>query len=121
MNELRSILGSLHSLADLLTSDLAIFGPVQVSDAFRNQYSELYELLNDLDVVQRINIVVRMEEDAPARRVFDEGIYGSRRRGRTYIRWKDQIEEALVCPTAEALGSMCCRRSKPVSRVVMTI
>ena len=52
--------------------------------------SELYELLNDMDVVQRINIqrlgllghVVRMEEDAPARRVFDAGICGSRRRGR---------------------------------------
>ena len=40
--------------------------------------SELYELLNDMDVVQCINIqrvdhVVRMEEDAPARRVFDCG------------------------------------------------
>ena len=56
-----------------------------------------------MDVVQRINIqrlrwiahVVRMEEDAPARRVFDAGIYGSRRRGRPCIRCKDQIEEAL--------------------------
>ena len=41
--------------------------------------SELYELLNDIDVVQRINIqrlrwlgyVVRMEEDAPVGRIFD--------------------------------------------------
>ena len=50
---------------------------------------ELYELLNDMDVVQRINVqrlrwvdhVVRMEEDTPARWVFDAEIYGSRRRG----------------------------------------
>ena len=81
-----------------------IFGPVRVGDDFRIRYnSELYELLNDMDVVQRINIqrlrwlghVVRMEEDAPARRVFDAEICGSRRRGRPCIRWKDQIEEAL--------------------------
>ena len=39
--------------------------------------------------------VVRMEEDAPARWVSDAGICGSRRRGRPYIRWKDQIEEVL--------------------------
>ena len=39
--------------------------------------------------------VVRMEKDAPARRVFDAGICGCRRKGRPYIRWKDQIEEAL--------------------------
>ena len=60
-----------------------IFGPVRVGDDFRIRFnSELYELLNDMDVVQRINIqrlrwlghVVRMEEDAPARRVFDAGI-----------------------------------------------
>ena len=36
--------------------------------------------------------VVRMEEDAPAWRVFDAGICGSRRRGRPCICWKDQIE-----------------------------
>ena len=57
-----------------------------------------------MDVVQRINIqrlrwlghVVRMEEDALARRLFDAGICGSRRRGRLFcIRWKDQIEEAV--------------------------
>ena len=74
------------------------FGPVRVGDDFRIRFnSELYELLNDMDVVQRINIqrlrwlgrVVRMEEDAPARRVFDAGICGSRRRGRSCIRWKD--------------------------------
>ena len=34
-----------------------IFGPVRVADDFRIRYnSELYKLLNDMDVVQRINI-----------------------------------------------------------------
>ena len=72
-----------------------IFGPMRFGDDFRIRHnSELYELLNDLDIVQHINIqrlrwlshVVHMEEDAPARRVFDAGIYGSRRRGRFCIR-----------------------------------
>ena len=81
-----------------------IFGPLRVGDNFRIRYnSELYELLNDLNVVHRINIerqswlgnVVRMEEYAPARRIFDAGICGSRRRARLCIHWKDQVEEAL--------------------------
>ena len=72
-----------------------IFGLVRVGDDFRIRYnSELYELLNELDVVQRINIqrlrwlghVVRTEEDARAKRVFDASIYRSRRRGRPCIR-----------------------------------
>ena len=50
-----------------------IFGPLRVGDDFRIRFdSELYELLNDVDVVQRINIqrlrwlghAVRMEENA---------------------------------------------------------
>ena len=53
--------------------------------------------------MQRINLqrlrwlghIVRMEDNAPARRVFAAGICESRRRGRPCIRWKDQIEEAL--------------------------
>ena len=77
---------------------------MRISDDFRIGFNnELYELLNDMDVVQRINIqrlrwlghVVRIEEDAPARRVFDAGICESRQRGQPCIRWKDQIEEAL--------------------------
>ena len=110
-----------------------VFGPVRISDEFRIRFnSELYELLNDIDVMQRINIqrlrwlghVVRLEEDAPAERVFDEEICG-----RSCIRWKDQIEETLchrlVWPTgagaqeAEPPGRMCCGRPKSVNRVVM--
>ena len=60
---------STHASLCLLNTDAAalrvferkvlrkILGPVRVGDYFRIQYnSELYELLNDLDVVQRINI-----------------------------------------------------------------
>ena len=62
-----------------------IFGPVCVGDNFRIRYnSELYELLNDMDVVHHINIqrlrwldhVFLVEDDAPVRRVFDTGISG---------------------------------------------
>ena len=80
------------------------FDPVRVGDDFRSRYnSELCELLNDMDVMQRFNIqrlrwlghVVRVEEYASARRIFDAAIYGSQRRQRPCIRWKDQIEDAL--------------------------
>ena len=68
-----------------------IFGPVRLSDDFRiRSNSELYALLNYIDVVQIINNqklrwcghIVRMEEDAPAGGIFNKGICGSRRRGR---------------------------------------
>ena len=61
---------------------------MRVGDDFRILFnSELYELLSDIDVVQRINIqrlrwlgyVVRMEDGSP---IINAGIYGSRRRGR---------------------------------------
>ena len=59
---------------------------MRFDDGFRIWFnSELYELLNDKDVVQRIDIqqllwlddVVRMKEDALARQVFDEGALSS--------------------------------------------
>ena len=60
-----------------------IFGPVRGGDDFRIRFnSELYELLNDIDIVHGrwFAHVVRMEEDALARLVFDAWICGSRRR-----------------------------------------
>ena len=102
---------------DLLSADVAalrvferkvlrkIFGPIRVGNDFRIRFnSELYELLNDMDVVQRINIQRHrsamsfgMEEDPQARWVFDVRVCGSRRRRRPCIRWrkKEKIEEAL--------------------------
>ena len=69
-----------------------IFGSVRVGVDFRIRFiSELYELLNGIDILLSINIVF-MEEGAPARRLFDAGICGSRCRGRPCIRWNDQIE-----------------------------
>ena len=82
-----------------------IYGSVRFGVDFRIRFnSTLYEFLNDVDVVLRINFqrlrglghLVRMEKDAPARQVFDARICGSRRRGQPCIRWKDQIEEALL-------------------------
>ena len=81
-----------------------IFGQVRVDDDFRIRFnSKVYELLNDLDVVQRINIqrlrwlghVVRMEKNAVVTWVFDAGICGSRRRWRPCNHWKEQIGKAL--------------------------
>ena len=66
-----------------------IFGPVRFgSDPHILSNSELYELLNDIDIVQRINnkqlrclnLVVRMKENATARQVFHAEISESRRR-----------------------------------------
>ena len=81
-----------------------IFGPVRVGDDYRIRTNqELYELFNDMGVAQRINIqrlrwlghVARMDEDAPAKRVFDAEVSGRRRRRRPCLRWKDQVEGAL--------------------------
>ena len=81
-----------------------IFGPVRVGEDYRSRMNhELYELYADIDVVQRIAIqrlrwlghVVRMDEEAPAKKVFEGEVQGSRRRGRPLLRWKDQVEETL--------------------------
>lgn len=57
-----------------------IFGPVHIGDYFGIRTNKkLYDLVNEIDVVQRINIkrlrwfghLVQMEQNVPARRVFD--------------------------------------------------
>ena len=81
-----------------------IFGPVRIRIDYRTRtYRELYELFN-LDVAKRINNqrfrwlchVVRMDEDAPPRQVFDAVVGGHRRVGRPRTRWKNQVEETLI-------------------------
>ena len=60
---------------------------------------ELYELYADMDIVQRIKQqrllwlghVVRMSENAPARKVFEGTLEGNRRRGAARLRWRDQV------------------------------
>lgn len=75
---------------------LKIFGPVRIAHDFRTQKNkEMYDLLNDMDVVQRINIqrlrrfkhVGRMEEDVSAEQIFDAGIKASKepKRGNYFI------------------------------------
>ncbi|XP_043063419.1 uncharacterized protein LOC122319764 [Drosophila ficusphila] len=82
-----------------------IFGPVCVGDTYRIKWNhELYELYDDIDVVSRMNIqrlrwlghVVRMEEVAPARKVFEAVVSGQRRRGRPRIRWQDQVIQPIA-------------------------
>ena len=72
-----------------------IFGPVRVGVNFRIRLnSELYKRIK----IQRqswLGHVVRMEEDASARRVFNAGICRSWRIGRPCIRCKGQIEESI--------------------------
>ena len=80
-----------------------IFGPVRAVDDFRIRFnSELYELLDDKDVVQRNNIqrlcwlghVVRIEENAPARRVRSAhrtALYLLERPNRSIIDWCNQL------------------------------
>ncbi|XP_060665561.1 uncharacterized protein LOC132797804 [Drosophila nasuta] len=81
-----------------------IFGPICVDDVNRIRYNhELYELYGDVDVANRVKSqrlrwlghVARMDEDAPARKVFDAVIVGTRRRGRPRMRWQDQVMENL--------------------------
>ena len=77
-----------------------IFGPVRVGDDYRIRTNrEPYELFNDMDVAKRINNqrcrwlghVVRMDEDAPPRRVVDAEVGGHRRMGRPRTRWKVKV------------------------------
>ena len=81
-----------------------IFGPICVGGNYRIRWNhELYELYGDIDVVKGISLqrlrwlghVVRMDEEAPARKAFDAVVGGQRRRGRPRLRWKDQTTEAL--------------------------
>jgi len=82
-----------------------IFGPIRVGGDYRIRWNdELYELYGDIDIVKRINVsrlrwlghVVRMEEQAPARRAYDVVMHGNRRRGRPRLRWKDQVLQTVA-------------------------
>ena len=75
-----------------------IYGPVIVNGEYRRRMNhELYELYCDIDIVKRIKIsrlrwlghVIRMEDNVPARKLFDDVFEGRRRPGRQKLRWKD--------------------------------
>ena len=77
-----------------------IYGPLRVGDEYRIRMNlELYKLYADIDIVQRVKQqrlrwlghVERMNEDAPAKKVFEGRLSGTRRRGATCLRWKDQV------------------------------
>jgi len=78
-----------------------IFGPINVNGVWGQRHNrELYELYDETDLVTWIKIqrlrwlghVVRMNDDAPARAVFDSNPEGRRRRGRPHLRWKDGVQ-----------------------------
>ena len=79
-----------------------IYGNVRVSDDYRIRTNrELRQLFNDMDVAKRINIqrfswlghVVRLDDGALPRRVFDALAGGHRRKGRPRTRWKDLAKD----------------------------
>ena len=61
-------------------------------------------MYGDLTVVQRIKLarlrwaglVVRMEMDDPARKIFLGRPQGQRRRGRSTLRWQDDVEPSAI-------------------------
>ena len=82
-----------------------ILGPVCEEGQWRSRYNgELYEMYEDITVLQRIKLarlrwaghVVRMEPDDPARKVFLGRPQGQRRRGRPKLRWQEGVEASAI-------------------------
>ena len=67
--------------------------------------NELYDLINEIDIVLRVRILLLrwmarpcrsdVEEDISTRQVYDAEISRSLRKGQSCLCWKEQIEEAL--------------------------
>ena len=81
-----------------------IYGPIIENGEYRRRWNhELYELYPDIDVVRRVKIdrlrwlghVSRMDQNEPARKVFEDVLEGRRKVGRPRLRWKDQVDESL--------------------------
>ena len=65
--------------------------------------------------------MVRMDEDAPVRRVFDRGICERRRRGPTRSCQKDQVEEALSSIGVANAKASKKQKRKTIARLLMTL
>lgn len=81
-----------------------IFGPVCIEGEWRRRFNhELYGLYSDVDLVKKLKIqrlrwlghVERMDNNAPARRVFESNPDGVRSRGKPPNRWRTQVENDL--------------------------
>lgn len=81
-----------------------IFASVYVGKNIHNQKNKgLYDLLNDMYVIEGINIarlrwhchVIRLEENVPGKRVVDTGTSRCRQRERPSLRWKNQMLEII--------------------------
>lgn len=98
-----------------------IFGPLCVDGGYRRRMNhELYELFGDIDIVRRVKLqrlrwlghVVRMDEQAPARRVFESVPNGgARRRGRPNLRWRDQVLDNVAALGTSNWRQVAGRRS----------
>jgi hypothetical protein len=78
----------------------AIFGPTNDNGEWRIKYNnELYILYKESDIVTYTKInrlrwaghVIRLEEQSPPRRVLTAVVEGRRQRGRTKLRWEDDV------------------------------
>ena len=81
-----------------------IYGPTIDNGEYRRRMNhELYQLYASIDIVKRIKMarlrwlghVSRMEENEPARKIFEDVLEGRRKIGRPRLRWKDQVDESL--------------------------
>ena len=81
-----------------------IYGPTIDNGEYRRRMThELYQLYASIDIVKRIKMarlrwlghVSRMEENEPARKIFEDVLEGRRKIGRPRLRWKDQVDESL--------------------------
>jgi hypothetical protein len=78
----------------------AIFGPTNDNGEWRIKHNdELYTLYKGSDIITYIKInrlrwaglVIRLEEQNPARRVFAAVVEGRREKGRPKLRWEDGV------------------------------
>ena len=65
--------------------------------------------------------MVRMDENASVRRVFDMGICERRRRGPTCSLWKDQVEEALSSIGVANAKASKKQKQNPIVRLLVTL
>ncbi|XP_073814500.1 uncharacterized protein [Musca autumnalis] len=83
-----------------------IYGPICVDGEYRRRMNiELYQLYNDINIVERIEIqrlrwlghVIRMSDDEPAKKAYKYGPHGgSRRSGRPKLRWSEQVKRDIT-------------------------
>jgi hypothetical protein len=81
-----------------------IYGAVQIDGVWRRCYNkELYNLFNDVDIIERIKInrlrwaghVIRRENEEIIKRIMLAKPEGKRKKGRPRMRWMDGVKKVL--------------------------